>query len=64
MPPRKSKVVEDVVEYTYKTKIKYICPKRGLVEEEIEIKHYKAAVPPKGTVLDVESLESIEDISN
>ena len=37
---RKKKVRE--VEKEYRTKIKYKCPKRGWVEEEVVIKRYKS----------------------
>jgi hypothetical protein len=48
----------DNLEAVYKTKIKYRCPKRGWVEEEVEVKRYKAPPPPEGTVLETE----IEDL--
>lgn len=60
MRSKRSSVIEEIVEYTYKTKVKYMCPHRGPVEEEIEVKRYKATPPPKGSILDVDSLEHVE----
>lgn len=44
----------DNLEATYKTKIRYKCPKRGWVEEEVEVKRYKTVAPPEGTVFEAE----------
>lgn len=50
---------EDNVESTYKTTIKYKCPKRGWVEEEVEVKRYKSVAPPEGTVFEADIVEII-----
>jgi succinate dehydrogenase flavin-adding protein (antitoxin of CptAB toxin-antitoxin module) len=39
---RKRKKQVDEIEKEYKTKIRFKCPKRGWVEEEITVKRYKA----------------------
>jgi hypothetical protein len=59
MPPRKSKKMskEELLETTYKTKIKYMCPVRGIVEEEVEVRRYSSIAPPEGSVIDAEELE-------
>jgi hypothetical protein len=53
------------LEATYKTKIRYKCPKRGWIEEEVEVKRYKTVAPSEGTVLETE-IESIpiEDLDD
>ena len=54
------------MESTYKTTIKYQCPKRGWVEEEVEVKRYKAVEPPKGAAFDEDASSSLvaeEDLS-
>lgn len=63
---RKRTVKEDevpIVESTYKTKIKYKCPKRGWVEEEVEVKRFKAPEPPKGHSVEIaEAVDLVEEI--
>ena len=67
MPPRKNKMKhkEELLETTYKTTIKYKCPVRGWVEEEVEVRRYTAVAPPEGTVFEAE-IESIpvEDLDD
>jgi hypothetical protein len=46
-----------MLESTYKTKIRYECPKRGWVEEEVVVKRYKSIDPPEGTAFDPELLK-------
>jgi len=50
--------LENNLEAKYKTKIRYKCPKRGWVEEEVEVKRYRAVDAPDGTVFEAE----LEDI--
>jgi hypothetical protein len=59
MPLRKSKKMskEELLETTYKTKIKYNCPVRGIVEQEVEVKRYSSIAPPEGNTIDAEELE-------
>jgi len=56
MPRKKDSgnVKQAELEISYKTKIRFKCPKRGWVEEEIEVKRYKAATQPEGTTIDTE----------
>ena len=58
-------ILGDNLEATYKTKIRYKCPKRGWVEEEVEVKRYKAVAPPEGTVFEAEiegvPIEDLDD---
>ena len=60
---RKSKrKEEDNLETTYKTKITYHCPKRGLVTEEVEVKKYKATeIPDDPSRLIFDEKEPIDD---
>jgi len=39
---------EPEIDKTYKTKIKYKCPKRGWVEEEVTITRYKTEEKEEG----------------
>lgn len=57
-------VEENIVENTYKTKIKYKCPKRGWVEEEVEVKRYKAQEPTRDSQVEIEAfdIEAIDDL--
>jgi hypothetical protein len=59
MPPRKNKMKskEELLETTYKTKIKYKCPVRGWVEEEVEVKRYSTIMPPEGSMIDAENID-------
>lgn len=58
MPRRKNvKKPEVLLETSYKTKIRYLCPKRGWVEEEVEVKRYKSVAPPEGTVFEAENVD-------
>ncbi len=62
---RKGKIAatgESELESTYKTKVKYHCPKRGWVEEEVEVKRYKAAKPQEGSRFDNEVVELLKSI--
>lgn len=43
---RKKERENKEIELTYKTKISYVCPKRGLVEEEVRVKRYKGTDSP------------------
>lgn len=62
MPPRKNKQ-KHIVEKVYKTIIKYHCPVRGLIEEEIEVKRYQSPEIPRESQIEIESLgpEAQED---
>jgi succinate dehydrogenase flavin-adding protein (antitoxin of CptAB toxin-antitoxin module) len=42
MARRRKQKRENVVEKEYKTKIKYHCPKRGWVEQEVTVTRYQA----------------------
>lgn len=57
MQPKKD--LENDLETTYKTTIRYKCPKRGWVVEEVEVKRYKSIAPPEGKVLDTEEVPLI-----
>jgi hypothetical protein len=60
MPRKDSR--EDALEIVYKTKIRYKCPKRGWVEEEVDVKRFKAVTPPEGTPFetDIEAVPTEE----
>ena len=51
---RQKRNLEDNMEAVYKTKIRYKCPTRGWVEEEVEVKRFKAIDPPEGIPFDAE----------
>ena len=59
MSVKRSKKIDDVIEYTYKTKIKYMCPQRGLIEQEVDVRRYRGLNPPVGISLEIESIDSI-----
>jgi hypothetical protein len=42
------------VETKYTTVMKYLCPVRGWVEEEVEIKRYRSLGAPEGKVLEMD----------
>lgn len=54
------KKTDENIELVYKTTIKYQCPKRGWVEEEVEVTRFKAVTPPDGTVLEIDLDDPIE----
>jgi hypothetical protein len=45
------------IETVYKTTVKYLCPTRGWVEQEVEVKRFKATTVPEGTVVDADMTE-------
>ena len=49
---RKSKTVEQV----YKTTVKFLCPIRGLVEQEVEVRRFVAEEPAKGKEIGEDNL--------
>jgi hypothetical protein len=55
---------EDKIELVYKTTIRYECPKRGWVEEEVEVKRFKAATPPDGAALDIELDQTLTEVED
>lgn len=55
---------EDKIELVYKTTVRYECPKRGWVEEEVEVKRFKAATPPDGSELDIELDQTLTEVED
>ncbi len=56
MQQRKDKKEQVLIDRIYGTKIRYKCPVRGIVEEEVEVKLYKSVEPPKSSDIELDSL--------
>lgn len=57
---KKSKKTPPILR-TYKTTIRYTCPTRGEVEEEVEVPVYASGAEADQEVIDIDKLEKKSD---
>jgi hypothetical protein len=51
---RKKSDIENEIETVYTTVIRFLCPKRGWVEETVQVKKYRPAPEKQETHIDLE----------